>query len=336
MRAQQNSPYPIGNVPAPRRRHTQRCNAPTRRVPGRKPCGKRRGGTHALAGSILALVSGLILAQAVALEAAELRPETIKAWARYAAAAEQRIDRELRSNRGFLAIDYLPQKAAAAERNAVLAGEIPVVKMTAGEKIDVPDGMIHHWRGSVFIPGVDIGLVMSRIVNPGMEDTRQEDVLESRVLNRGPDSLTLYLKLRRVKFVTVVYNTEHEIHYGWRGGSQALSRSVATRIAELRDPGSSGEREKPIGQDRGFLWRLNSYWRYEQMNGGVFVECESISLSRTVPSLLEYFIRPMIDSAARESMARTLGSMRERMIRAAQQNPPDATVRLSADPNNKR
>jgi len=35
-----------------------------------------------------------------------------------------------------------------------------------------------------------------------------------------------------------------------------------------------------VGDDRGFLWRLNAYWRYEQVAGGVIAECESITLSR--------------------------------------------------------
>ena len=336
MTVQGNKLHPHNELPAPGRWPTRRGCPVTEAT----ACGKRgevrRGGLPARVGRGLVLVLGLALLQAAVLEAAELRPDTIKAWNRYAVAIERRIDQELRSKEGFLAFDYLPQKAATAERNAVLSGEVPVMKMTPGEKIDVPDGMIHHWWGSVFIPGVDIDLVMSRIVNPSLEDTRQEDVLDSRVLDRGPDSLRLYLKLQRVKFVTVVYNTEHAIHYGWRGGNQAFSRSVATRIAEVQDAGSSGERERPIGQDRGFLWRLNSYWRYEQVNGGVIVECESISLSRTVPSLLEFFIRPLIDSTARESMARTLGSMRERMIRAAHNHPPDATAKLTGNPTGKR
>ncbi len=277
-----------------------------------------------VSGRILIVAIGLLMVQVARLEAAELRPETVKAWSLYVSATERRIEQELGSQKGFLALDFLSRHAGLEEREALLAGEIPVMKMaTVGsdrKALGIPFGMIHHWRGSVFIPGIDIDLVMSRIVNPGIDDTRQEDVLDSRVLDRGPDSLLLYLKLRRVKFVTVVYNTEHAIRYGRRAKKQAFSRSVATRIAEVENADSADEREKPIGQDRGFLWRLNSYWRYEQVNGGVIVECESISLSRTVPGFLEFMIRPLIDSAARESMSRTLGSMRDRLVLATQQN----------------
>jgi len=288
---------------------------------GTTECRKRKKELHFM-GCVPLLMAGIWLAHGMRLEAAQLRGETVNAWTQYAARTEQRIDRELAATRGtFLALDYQPAAVAAAERRAILIGDIPVSHMktndATGKEFDVPFGMIHHWRGSVFIPGVDIGFILSRVSNPGLEDTRQEDVLDSRVMDRNSDSLKLYLKLRRVKFVTVVYNTEHAVRYGWHGKTRAFSRSVATRIAEVEDAGSPGEREKPIGQDRGFLWRLNSYWRYEQVPGGVIVECESISLSRTVPGWLEVLIRPMIDSAARESMARTLGSLRERMMRAA-------------------
>jgi hypothetical protein len=267
------------------------------------------------------LLAGAILpASAARLTAAELRPATLKAWNAYVEASEQRIARELRSAKGFLALDFQPVAQAALERQAVLAGEITVKKMDtvdpAGEKIPVPAGMIHHWRGSVFIPGANLEDVVSRVTNPDLNNTRQEDVLRVSVLERGPDYLRIYLKLQRSKFVTVVYNTEHTVKACRYGKSQASSTSVATKIAELEMPNSDREREKPEGQDRGFLWRLNSYWRYEQAAGGVIVECESISLSRGVPALLELVIRPLIDSTARESMCRTLDSMRGRLARA--------------------
>jgi putative flippase GtrA len=291
---------------------------------------KHSGRIPSLLRQVPILVLGFWVIQGMPLEASQLRPETISAWNRYAEATEQRIEKELRSKQGFLALDYQAAAMSSAEKRAIAAGGVQVTKMQtcdgSGEAIQIPYGMIHHWRGSVFIPGVDINFVLARIANPSLEDTRQEDVLDSRVLGRGPDSLTLFLKLRRVKFVTVVYNTEHAVRFGWHGRAQAYSRSVATRIAEVDYVDSPQEREKPIGQDRGFLWRLNSYWRYQQAPGGVIVECESISLSRTVPGFLVILIRPLIDSTARESMGRTLESMRERMVRAVHANGSPAPI----------
>jgi len=249
---------------------------------------------------------------------ADLKPKTLKAWQEYAEATEHRIAQELSSGNKFLAQDFQPEVTPTADRQTLYRGDILTVKMdsrnTQGEKIQIPEGMIHHWRGSVFIPGVDLAYVFSRVADPTSQEIRQEDVLQSKVLERKPGYLKLFLKLQRTKIVTVVYNTEHDVQYQRRSENRAWSSSKAVKIAELANPNSPGEIEKPEGHDRGFLWRLNSYWRYEQTNGGVIVECESISLSRTLPKAMEVLIRPIIDSVAAESMRRTLESLRDRTL----------------------
>jgi hypothetical protein len=78
----------------------------------------------------------------------------------------------------------------------------------------------------------------------------------------------------------------------------------------VENPGAPDARERPAGQDRGFLWRLNSYWRYEQVEGGVIVELESLTLSRDVPMGLRLVVEPLIDRVARESVDRTLDNLR--------------------------
>ena len=98
--------------------------------------------------------------------------------------------------------------------------------------------------------------------------------------------------------------------------AQAYSSSIATKISEIERLNGNTEREKPEGHDRGFLWRMNSYWRYQQVPGGVIVECESMTLSRSIPSFLEYMVRPIINKVARESMHRTLQSMKARILRS--------------------
>ncbi len=60
------------------------------------------------------------------------------------------------------------------------------------------------------------------------------------------------------------------------------------------------------------MWRLNSYWRYKQLDDGVLVEIESLTLSRSLPMLVGPLIRPIVTSTARESMTRTLASVRAR------------------------
>jgi putative flippase GtrA len=249
-------------------------------------------------------------------QAADLKLETIQAWRGKVEKVERRVASELSSDKGFLALDFQDSRMAAEERRKMLTGEIPVKQVTGndrGQAVQVPSGMVHHWIGYVFIPGTTLDTVLSRVANPRMEDTKQEDVLDSRVLETRPGQLRLYLKLQRSKIVTVVYNTEHLVKYCRYGKDRASSSSVATKIAEVEKNGDGREQEKPEGHDHGFLWRMNSYWRYEEVNGGVIVECESLTLSRSIPAILEYMIRPLINQVARESMRRTLESMRMRL-----------------------
>jgi hypothetical protein len=118
------------------------------------------------------------------------------------------------------------------------------------------------------------------------------------------------MKLRRESIVTVTYNTEHDVVFRRLGRARAASRSIATRIAELDAAGTAREREKAPHEDHGFLWRLNAYWRYEQVDGGVLIECESVSLSRSIPRVLRPFVTSTVDRIGRESLEKTLRSVR--------------------------
>ena len=264
----------------------------------------------AVTGAIVALAALLVIADGAT--AATLQPNTVKAWDTYVTATEARITRELAAPRGFLVSDFSPDATSARAR--VLRGEVAIAKMTptgmTGAAIDVPDGLISHWRGSVFLPGVTLDTLLQRLQHPNELGPHQQDVLAVRVLSRQPDHLALFIKMTRSKIVTVTYDTEHTLDYQRYGSSRASSRSIATKIAELDAAGTSSEREKRPGEDRGFIWRLNSYWRYEQIDGGVIVELESLTLSRSVPLGLAAVVQPIIDRVARESIDRTLENVR--------------------------
>ncbi len=134
---------------------------------------------------------------------------------------------------------------------------------------------IHEWRGSTARPRRHRQSGRRRAcIDTGV---KQEDVAESRVLERHGDSLRVYLKLVRHVIVTVTYDTEHDVQYVRRSPVFATSRSVATKIVETG------------GADRGFLWRLNSYWRYRQVGNDVQVDVLSLSLSRDIP----WVVRPI-------------------------------------------
>ena len=72
----------------------------------------------------------------------------------------------------------------------------------------------------------------------------------------------------------------------------------------------------PAGRDRGFLWRLNSYWAFNERDGGVYVECEAISLSRSIPSALAWLLDPMVRNLPKEFLGDTLTATRARLMKA--------------------
>ena len=137
------------------------------------------------------------------------------------------------------------------------------------------------------------------------------EVEKSQLVSREGPEFRIFYRLRRKKVITVFYNTLHTVVYRQQDAQRASSRSATTRIAELDHPGEPGESEKPVGDDRGFLWRLNSYWRFMEADGGVFVECESISLSRSIPFGLSWLIKGYVESIPRESLESTLTSIRD-------------------------
>ena len=262
----------------------------------------------------VALAAALLGGTAVPAAAAELQPQTVAAWNRYVEATERRIAAELENEHPdrFLARDF--GDGAAEARREVLAGRIRIDELETrdvdGERIRVPKGAIHHWLGSALIPDVTLEEVLHALIHAVDPQELQDDVIESRVLARpGEDRLELFLKLRRKQIVTVHFNSEHSAAYTRHRPGLASSRSVATRIAELDGAGTPDEREKPVGRDRGFLWRLNTYWRYLQVDEGVIFEVESISLSRGIPRLLRWMVSPLINRTARDVMTQTLVSM---------------------------
>jgi hypothetical protein len=166
-----------------------------------------------------------------------------------------------------------------------------------GNTYEVTGGATHRWRGELVVKGVTVDEVVAALHSRGVPPP-QEDVLESRVLSRSGDSLIVYLKLSRRALVTVTYDTEHAVTFNRLSPIAAESRSVATRIVEAD------------GRDRGFLWRLNSYWRYEQEGDAVRIRAESLSLSRGVPMAVKPVAAPLIARVGRDSMVRTLEALR--------------------------
>jgi len=247
-------------------------------------------------------------------QAVDLKPETNAALSRYVQLSEQRLQNDLQSG-PFLWPDGLPIQQREEVYERLKQGEVVTQRLGTlerGASIPVPGGLIHHWMGVVFIPGANLKQTLallqgydqhSRIYAPR--------VLRSKLIQRNGDDFKVFLRLRETKIVTVVLDTEYDVHYDRLDSTRAYSRSYSTRVAEVEGAGQPGEHEKPVGDDSGFLWRLNSYWRFWEHDEGLYVQLEAISLTRDIPDGLGWLIRPFVTSIPRESLAFTLNHTRE-------------------------
>ena len=267
--------------------------------------------------SAVAIVLLAIGTSAFASDEAKLQPKTAQGFAKYVAAVEARRVKEVANNEPFLEFERYSSAQQARIMASLKRGEVfvergRVSREQAAAEIPIDGGLINHWRGTVFVPNVKLDQLLKVLQEPQTDKHKQEDVLSSRVVSRDGDSQKVFLRLRRTKFVTVVYDTEYDVDYKRLAADRALSNSISTKIVEIENPGTTRERALPEGDDHGYMWRLNSYWRYKQIDGGVLVEIESLTLSRDLPAIVGPLIRPIVNSTARESMTRTLASVRSR------------------------
>jgi hypothetical protein len=250
--------------------------------------------------------------------AAELKKETVQAWDRYLQWVQERASRELSDPNIFLIQNTLPQSQRAVLWQRLSAGEIVANRMPSaappGAQFEVPSGEIHHWWGTILLRNVSMDRLLRFLQDYDHHAGQFADVERSRLLSKDGNRYRFFFRLQRSKaFVTAYYNTEQECTYTIHGLHRVSSQSQATKIAELENPGTNAEREKRQGEDRGFLWRLVSWWRLEQKGADVVVEVESASLSRDIPAFVRFLpgISSYIRSTPKESLESVLASIRQ-------------------------
>ena len=261
------------------------------------------------------LAVGILGTQAPRMMGAELRQKTVEAYDKYVQLTEARINGEVSPTDKFLYVDGLPparrsQVLAALQRGDVFMERLQTLD-ASGHKLEAPQAIIHHWLGAVFVPGASLRetLALLRDYNHH-QDIYKPEVVRSRLLTHQGNDFTIYYRLRKKKVITITLNTNHDVHYFPVDSSRWYSRSYSTRIAEVENADTPNEREKPIGHDGGFLWRINSYWKFQEKDGGIYIECESISLTRDIPTGLGWLIKPFVTSIPKESLEMTMGSTR--------------------------
>ena len=215
----------------------------------------------------------------------------------------------------FLRIDSLPADQRDASYARLRNGEVITEQLDTldnGKEIDVPSGMIQHWNGLAFVKGTTLQKALTFLQDyDKQEKFYSPDVQRSKLLSRNGDEFKISLRLRKHKVVTVLLNTEYDVKYTSIDALHCTSRSLSTRIAEVQDADNPDGPEKPIGNDSGYLWRLYSYWRFYERDGGVYIQLEAISLTRGIPTGFGWMIRPFLTSIPQDSLAFTLGHTRD-------------------------
>jgi hypothetical protein len=247
---------------------------------------------------------------APAAAAADLQPRTVAAFNRYVRATEGQMVPD-----PFLRIEALSDSERRAKLAALSRGEVYIERMStreAGKQIEVPDGLIHHWVGAVFAPGASLGEALNLLQDYDRHsEIFHPAIARSKLISRDGDVFRVDLRFSMKKVIAVVVNTENEARFARLGSDRAQSRIYSLRVAEVADPGTPQEYERPVGHDGGFLWRLYTYWRFLERDGGTYVQCEAISLTRSIPFVFEWLIGPFVTSVPRESLTFTLEATRK-------------------------
>ena len=267
--------------------------------------------------AILAASAALLAPRLVAAEppSMQLKSATSQAFDHYVALTDERNTTELRGEKGLLWVDALPEDQRNAAYEALQRGEVKIQRLETrdnGVAIPCPGGLIHHWVAAVFIPRAKLDNVLHILQDYNHHaEYFAPDVQQSRLELQDGDRFKVFLRFRRHKIITVVLNTEHDVYYFHDGPGGAHSRSSTVRIAQVENAGTTSEKEKTPGDDDGFLWRMETWWRMREGDGGVYVQSEVASLTRDIPSGLGWLIRPFVTGIPKETLTFTMQAARK-------------------------
>src|SRR4051812_18206910 len=204
-------------------------------------------------------------------EALELKPKTVAAWDAYLRKATVAMRARLDSGAPFLAIDQLPGRSTRV-RN----GEIVVWPQSSTGRIEVPGGLIHHWTAAALIPGATEESVLAVVKSYGRYKTYYQPTVtaSTEISCAGEDQQFSVRLIKKVLFVTSALDIEASVRLLRQNEKQSYSLGWSTRIREIENQGASDEHLLDPGLGSGYVWRLATISRFEQRDGGVYVEVE--------------------------------------------------------------
>jgi hypothetical protein len=231
---------------------------------------------------------------------------TQKDYQKYLSGVESELASRWQGVRPLLSVDQ-----DSGDKARVHKGELAIVELSNSKIPSVRNGLVHDWVGTAFIPGVTVDRVISILSDFDHHKDFYPDVEQSSLVSRQGNRVTGRWRLKRTKIITVELEVDQQADYIQLAPGVWTVRSHATQIREVQFPGEAGEKLFPDGEGNGFLWRMDSYWTLRQEADGVYAECRSVSLSRSIPVSLAWMIKPLLESMPRESLASTLRSTRD-------------------------
>lgn len=237
------------------------------------------------------------------LSAANLKPETITAWDAYLETANSDLQQRVRPGGSFLWTLENSERAAAVRK-----GEIVVAPAPGHNPAKVPGGLIHHWMGAMFLPGLKVDDVL-RVTRDyeHFKDYYRPSVVDSKTIARGEalDQFSMRI-MNKAFFLKTALDADYQATNVRLDDHRFYSTSRTTRVQEIEDYGQPRERSIPEGQGGGYIWRLFGIARFQQRDGGVYVEFEAIALSRDIPAAAHLFVDPLVRRVSRNSLLTSL------------------------------
>jgi hypothetical protein len=268
---------------------------------------KRVAASQCVAGNLLAAIS-LLPILAGAMSAGALKSETAEAWDRYIQTASARMQQRLTSGATFLWVDESPDRLARV-RN----GEILVSPIDPSTPRKVPSGLIHDWMGVAFVPNTTLDQVVSVTRDyRHYKEFYQPGVLESKALSMSAAEDRFRILAENKSILTrTALDSDYKSDLFRLDPRRAYCVTQSTRIQEIEDYGSQRQRMLPADEGYGFLWRVLSITRYQERDGGVYIEVEAMVLSREIPFSLRWMVDPIVRRVSRNSLFTSITQTRD-------------------------
>ena len=251
---------------------------------------------------VLTAVLLVMLSLPARIHAADLKPQTLEAWQAYLQAAKARNQKQLAEGSSFLSTDA-PVSAAKLRQ-----GEIIVSPAKPNVPIKVPSGLIHDWAGAIFIPNASIADVMRVIRDYDHYQTvYHPNVVGSKSIEAGEmeDRFSMVI-MNKSFFAKSALDSDYHSAFVRVGDEHWYSTTETTRVQEVAEYEAASQHLLPEDHGKGIIWRLYSVARYEQRDGGVYIELEAIALSRDVPATLRFMVDPIVRRVSRSSLSTSL------------------------------